>query len=90
MFRIIHPNRWFFWTISGLLIVGLILIFFISEAGSYFDKISLDFSTAPGETLSDISYLGWKSFRNESMGIVVKYPASWQIEIDPQEKNSFF
>src|SRR3989344_3046875 len=78
MFRVIHPNRWFIWTLILLLIANFILLFFIEKALLEFEQDALETS---------ISYTGnWKTYRSDILGFSVTYPPSWQIEIDPLEE----
>ncbi len=88
MFRIIHPNRWFFWTISLTLIIGLWLLLFIYQAGLDIQKQADSTLWVSSEDSSDHTYSGWKIFRSPVLGISIKYPPSWQIEIDPLEPTS--
>lgn len=90
MFRIIHPNRWFFWTISILIIAGIGLLFYIHLAVRELEEANLELTKPASENLSDPSYLGWKSFRSEVLGVSIKYPPHWQIEIDPEEANTVY
>lgn len=81
MFRIIHLNRWFFWTITILLAVGLVLFILILEAISDFEEQASKTVFMEGEN--------WKLFRSEELGLRLRYPSSWQIEIDPLEPLTF-
>lgn len=74
MFRVIHPNRWFFWTIAVLLGVGLFVIWSVEEAGlKWYDQ--------PITTEKSV----WRTWSSNVLGISVRYPALWQIEIDPDD-----
>jgi len=80
MFRVIHPNRWFIWTLILLLIANFILLFFIEKALLEFERDALQ---------SAISYTrAWKTYRSDILGFSVTYPQTWQIEIDPLEENT--
>ena len=82
MFRIIHPNRWFFWTVSTLMVVGLFLLYNIQSSINLFEKQAADLISGSLPT--------WKTFRSEDLGIAVKYPSAWQIEVDPLEPHTFY
>lgn len=74
---IIHPNRWFFWTIAVLLGFGFLLVNQIFQALREFDE-------GTAELMISKNY-AWKTFRSADLGISLKYPPTWQIEIEPQE-----
>jgi hypothetical protein len=76
MLRVIHPNRWFFWTISIILAIGLFLLFSISKTVNDLDE-QASAMTAPGSVL-------WKTYHSKTLGVSVVYPGSWQIETDPE------
>lgn len=76
MFRVIHPNRWFFWTIAMIIAAGLGLLFYIQRSANEFNRYSEDLSQ---------QLATWRVFRSEPLGIAVRYPAFWQIEIDPSD-----
>src|SRR3989344_4937191 len=40
MFRVIHHNRWFFWTVGLLIIIGLVLLISLQRAKQEFDDNS--------------------------------------------------
>ena len=81
MFRVIHPNRWFIWTLVFLLVSSLALMFVIK---SYL--LELEQEVIEQQTLSlPIS----KTYSSQALGISVRYPFSWQIEVDPQEAHIF-
>lgn len=79
MFRIIHPNRWFFWTIAILLGISLFVLWSIEEANQ-------EFLDAPIASDTNI----WRTWRSEALGISVSYPAGWQIEIDRDDAQNVF
>lgn len=81
MFRVIHPNRWFIWTLAFLLGASLILMFFIQSYLLELERGVLEQQTRVVP--------GWKTYRSQSLGLEVRYPFSWQIEIDPLEAHSF-
>lgn len=76
MFRVLHPNRWFFWAVALLLIAGLFLLVKIYDARLEFEEFASQFA------IDSLSY--WKTFRSRHLGISIQYPADWQIEIDPE------
>ncbi|MBI4050396.1 MAG: hypothetical protein HY396_00250 [Candidatus Doudnabacteria bacterium] len=77
MLRIIHPNRWFFWTIVILLTAAFLLLYASVETIKSLDELTA------GLTGSLVRL--WKTFASQALGISLRYPASWQIEIDPAE-----
>ncbi len=79
MFRIIHPNRWFFWTIAIAIGLALFLLWAIMKT-----EIELYSQT-------NVSQLNtWRNWSSETLGISVRYPAGWQIEIDPDDAHTVF
>lgn len=81
MFKIIHPNRWFFWTIAILLGFSLILYLFIFQSIREFEQQAIDSVNNFGTN--------WRIFHSQELGISIKYPSLWQVEIDPTLPNSF-
>ena len=81
MFRIIHPNRWFFWTIAIIIAMALGLLLYIQKSADEFTRY--------GDELSS-NLATWRVFRSEPLGLSVKYPQHWQIEIDPTDAKSVF
>lgn len=79
MLRVIHPNRWFFWTIALLLAIGLALVAAIFSAQREFEE--------EAATLASDFTSNWKTFRSQSLGISIIYPSSWQVETDPAVAN---
>lgn len=81
MLRVIHPNRWFIWALVFLLIASFALMFVIK---SYL--LELEQEVIEQQTLSlPIS----KTYSSPALGISVRYPFSWQIEVDPLEARVF-
>ena len=63
MFRVIHPNRWFFWTIAILVGTGLVILIYIYQTIAELDR-GVEVRVQPaGESISDPSYFGWKLYR---------------------------
>lgn len=87
MFRVIHPNRWFFWTIAAILIVGLVVIYYLQQTVEELNEHSTAISTGSAMFWSDPQYPGWHSFRPEGFGLSLKYPPLWQVEIDRLDAN---
>ena len=79
MFRVIHPNRWFFWTVALLLGVGLFVIWSVQKAG-------LRFYDQPIATDTKV----WRTWNSDPLGISVRYPAGWQIEIDLEDAHNVY
>ena len=79
MFRIIHPNRWFFWAIAVSLGTGLFLIWNIQESNNEFYA-----QTSVLETNV------WRTWRSEILGISVRYPAGWQVDIDREDTHNVY
>src|SRR3989338_2032500 len=82
MFRIIHKNRWFFWAIAILLIAGLTLVFLIFKDSAYYEELAREFA--------QYNVNNWRTYRSETLGISVRYPSSWQIEIDPGDAKTVY
>ena len=82
MFRVIHKNRWFFWTIALLLIAGLTLVFLIFQESAYYEELAREFA--------QYNINNWRTYRSETLGISVRYPSSWQIEIDPGDTKTVY
>lgn len=81
MFRVIHPNRWFFWTIAFLVATGLVLFYFIQISSQEFDQQARE--------LAQVT-VNWKTFRSQGLGFSIKYPPGWQIEVNPAENNTIY
>ena len=92
MFRVIHPNRWFFWAIAVIVIGGLIVLYFINQATVQDIENDTETQASPigTEQSSDPSYFGWRAYTSETLGISVKYPPTWQIDIDPTDSKTVF
>jgi len=88
MLRKIHRNRWFFWAVSIIIMATLILLYLIIEAGKDFDQLAQGPLEPASEISSDPLYLGWKSVRSRAIGVAVKYPPTWVLEIEPEEQSS--
>lgn len=80
MLRIIHPNRWFFWTIGIIIAIGLFLLAAINFASLYFQDQAMEQGMQ--------NPVSWKSYKAPHLGLAVRYPPFWQIEIDPLERDS--
>ncbi len=81
MFRVIHPNRYFIWTLVFLLAARLVLMFWIQ---SYLLEVDRG-------VFEQQNYLrsSFRTYRSQNLGLSVRYPAAWQIEIDPLEADTF-
>lgn len=80
MAKTIYPNRWFLWTVTFLIAAGVLLILSIRKA-------ALDFEQ---QAVSNYESTTWKTFASNALGISVRYPPGWQIEIDPQDAHSVY
>ena len=78
MFRVVHPNRWFFWTIALVLIVGSTLVFYIYKSGEEWQR-QMDGVFEPP---------AWRTYTSPALGLSVRYPAGWQVEIDRLDANT--
>jgi hypothetical protein len=76
--KVIHPNRYFIWTLVLVVLIGASLIAFIN------------WSVINMENQSFFSDLKTKKVYTSKLGSYsVKYPAGWQIELD-QSGNTIF
>jgi len=80
MFRVIHHNRWFFWTITVLIIAFLALIFLILKDTAYYEEFAREFA--------QYTVNNWRTYRSSALGMSVRYPSSWQIEIDQDDSQT--
>ncbi|MDP3741249.1 MAG: hypothetical protein Q8R08_02885 [bacterium] len=80
MFRVIHPNRWFIWTLVFLLAASFLVMFWIQ---SYLLEIERE--AYEGQNL----IRGWKTYSSSELGISVRYPEAWQVEIDRELPHYF-
>src|SRR3989344_2541298 len=80
MFRIIHPNRWFFWAIALTIMAALFLLWNIQEAEYEFED----------QALAEMEPNLWKTYASQALGLSVRYPPSWQIEFDPRQDGQSF
>lgn len=71
----------FIWTLVFLFASSLVLMFWIQ---SYLLEVEKS-------VFEDQAYLrsGWTTYRSQDLQIAVRYPKSWQIEIDPQDGHTF-
>lgn len=74
MFRVIHPNRWFFWTIAFLVIVGSGLTFLIKKEGEDFVREMTELGVVGSAT--------WRTYHSPAGDFILRYPQTWQVEID--------
>ena len=81
MFRVIHHNRWFFWTVGLLIIIGLVLLISLQQAKQEFDDNSAAMLAFENQ---------WRTFRSNTLGLTIKYPPGWQIEIDQNDAHSVY
>ncbi|MBI4050232.1 MAG: hypothetical protein HY398_02165 [Candidatus Doudnabacteria bacterium] len=79
MFRVIHPNRWFFYVIAFLAATALVLEIFILKTVSDLERTSDELAH---------SEVFWKTFRSQDLGFSLRYPPGWQIELDRLEPRS--
>lgn len=80
MFRVIHPNRWFFWTIAILLAIGLGLLVNVYKASEEFENQASNLAMENDKS--------WKRYSSAELGITLRYPHYWQIEIDREAANT--
>lgn len=80
MFRVMHPNRWFFWTLAILIALGLVIEAFIFQTIKELEEQASSPVRAPS--------ISWKTYRSKDLGIAVNYPPSWQIDVDPASPNT--
>lgn len=81
MFRVIHPNRWFFWTIALLLITGTSMVLYIHGVSQEFERQAEDNAGGPAV---------WRIYSSQALGLSVRYPPLWQIEIDRFDEQVFY
>lgn len=79
MFRVIHPNRWFFWTIAVLVFSGISLVLLTQQGKQEFEQEAVQIVNPPE--------VPWLNFRSQSLGISLFYPSDWQIELEPESGN---
>lgn len=77
MFRVIHPNRWFIWTLVLLIVASFMLLFLIQ---SYLLELEREILES-----NSVSISSSKTYRSLSLGLLVKYPRSWQVEVSQFE-----
>lgn len=90
MFRIIHPNRWFIWTIALIVMIfivvwGAVERYAIEQEYSYtgdeiYYSVRLHKKTSP----SAVDTSSWKTYRDEEYGFELQYPQEWLVS-DPVE-----
>jgi hypothetical protein len=76
--KVIHPNRYFIWTLVLVVLIGVSLVAFINWSSLNIQNESF-FSELQTK----------KIYTNNKEGYVVRYPAGWQIELD-QSGNTIF
>lgn len=81
MLRVIHPNRWFIWTLVFLLAASLVLMFWLQSYLLFVER----------GVFEEQNHLrsGWRTYRSQSLGLLVRYEAAWQVEVDPLEAKTF-
>ncbi|OGE82565.1 MAG: hypothetical protein A2846_00355 [Candidatus Doudnabacteria bacterium RIFCSPHIGHO2_01_FULL_49_9] len=79
MFRVIHHNRWFFWTIAIAIAIALFVMWSIQQAEIQFidDTVALD-------------QPNWRTWKSSDFGMQIRYPAGWQVEIDQDDPHSVY
>lgn len=81
MFRVIHPNRWFFWTIALLIGTALALLAFVYKTTQEFE-----------DQAANLAWSGqnryWKTYTSDEMKFSIQYPHAWQIELDREALNT--
>src|SRR3989344_4006858 len=80
MLRVIDPNRWFLWAITFSVAVGLLLILSIQKLAEEYEE----------QAINAYESTVWKTFASKTLGISVRYPPFWQIEIDPLDVHAVY
>jgi hypothetical protein len=80
MFYVIHPNRWFIWTLVLLIAASLALMWFIGQTIGELEQHTQDLVAQVQEP--------WRTYTSEDLQLSVKYPSAWQIEVDPLDRFS--
>ena len=88
MFRVIHPNRWFFWTIAALIVAGLLTMFYLQKTILELNQHSAGIESV-GPQWVDPKYPGWHILRPEGFDLSIRYPSGWQVELDRFDANTF-
>lgn len=94
MLRIIHPNRWFIWTIALIVMVfivvwGAVQRYAIEQEYGYtadeiYYSIRIQRKQTPPEQ-SSIDTSDWKTYRNEEYGFGFRY----SVELGQVQKNNY-
>lgn len=79
--KVIHPNRWFFWTIAILFAAALGLLIVIQQFEG-----ELDYSDCCTASVQNNE----RTYKSETLGFSVNYPRQWQIEIDREEPHTVY
>ena len=77
MFRIIHPNRWFIWTIALIVMIFIVVWGAIQRYAIEQETEITGQNSLLGRETSKLDTTGWKTYRNEKYGFEVKYPNDW-------------
>lgn len=79
MLRIIHPNRWFIWTIAIIVAVFIVVWGaverFNTEQAAY-STLTINQAPLRRET-SQLDTVGWETYRNWQVGFEFKYPSDF-------------
>ncbi len=85
LFRILHPNRWFWWALAAVIAAGIALygysLVIREQIGNPYPVIVPGRkSPGPSPTPSySIDISDWKTYRNEKRGFEIKYPPNWFV-----------
>lgn len=72
MFRVIHPNRYFFWAVALLVIFGIAVWGAVERLGIEEEITSQEIIVSSPISYNNLS--GWKTYRNEEYGFEFQYP----------------
>lgn len=75
MFRVLHPNRWFFYALAVLLATGLWLLAATINTSIYLDGLATELLNVPQSS--------WRTFSSRALGLSLSYPPGWRTELDP-------
>ena len=77
MFRIIHPNRWFIWTIALIVMIFIVVWGAVERYAIEQETETAGQNSLLGRETSKLDTTGWKTYRNEEYGFEFKYPVDW-------------
>ena len=91
MFRIIHPNRWFIWTIALIVMIFIVVWGAVERYAIEQETETAGQNSLLGRETSKLDTTGWKTYRGENFGLVnsvglelpgleLRYPPEWKVE----------